>query len=941
MSTKCSLLHGLSWVGSLFVIAALGCAPAVTPDPDAGDSTDAGDVADAGDPTDAGHTGPSGSVRVTVTSATGDAVANARVSVVGTGLVINSDASGEALLTGVAAGESVAVAASTAQSVVAYAVVTPVEDGEVSASVVVPATVAASVTPAASPQPVTLGGVRVEVPASGGLVTPSGSAYSGAVSVRVADLSPSDVVAPLPSTIVGEQAVVEAPVTQFDVSLFGADGTPLQLATGARMPFQRALVLDDETLDALQTNDLALTLKRFDPETGAWIATDVTLAYENGVVSGALDHLSIYGVFSTGYHFNSFEIPSGCATGRVTRAGVAVPSIALVYRMQIFPFGRHRLPVYFEERATTDATGAFCLKLPRAGQPASLVARIGTRPIRTWAAEVLPLAFTIDGKNAPLPAPVTSGDAACAPGATCAELDELLYPGTAAVVRPRCATVPLLCDDKNPCTTDTCVPDACAANTSCSGCANVVSMGACDDGDSCTTGDSCASGLCKGTPVPPTSTPIVTVTAGTPNPPALTKQSAATRTEIDDTFAGPGFDTALWKAPHDPTVTFSNGSVRVGTGNGVFLRNHDRAWKLGGAFELALTFTPLQATDVHWSLNVNAAAAASIQVSPTGEAMLSASPTNGGGAPETANVTLTSGTSYVLVLRRTSASVVEVSIQTPARVSVAGPLLITEPSDFDLSISANGSVQTGAADFVSLDELSTDLTVEVPTLWTLSGSPLTAAGTDYDDSPFGTSGSTVFWLDPSERDGLTTSVTDGGDVTLLRFTGWASTIRAYLLTVTTPGGTLLVTVYSPFDDATSRRHLDQFVGAGSFTIDASVAAFHRESNGTYRFELERNVVACVQPAVPSAGPVACTPPSGAHANACNCHCGFIASSDCDRFGAPWTWDAANGICWWDAAQAVGSGNLSASDCAYVSAKHHGDASGRDIYNLGSVCTFAP
>jgi alpha-tubulin suppressor-like RCC1 family protein len=49
--------------------------------------------------------------------------------------------------------------------------------------------------------------------------------------------------------------------------------------------------------------------------------------------------------------------------------------------------------------------------------------------------------------------------------------------------------VPADCDDKNPCTKDTCSPTA--------GCAHAIQSGACEDGDLCTTGDKCLGGVCK------------------------------------------------------------------------------------------------------------------------------------------------------------------------------------------------------------------------------------------------------------------------------------------------------------------------------------------------------------------------------------------------------------------------------------------------------------
>ncbi|MFH1532386.1 MAG: hypothetical protein ABIK09_16805 [Pseudomonadota bacterium] len=56
-----------------------------------------------------------------------------------------------------------------------------------------------------------------------------------------------------------------------------------------------------------------------------------------------------------------------------------------------------------------------------------------------------------------------------------------------------CVGDPVLCDDQNPCTDDSC--------TETGGCAHVPNVADCDDGDPCTVADECGAGLCAGTPV--------------------------------------------------------------------------------------------------------------------------------------------------------------------------------------------------------------------------------------------------------------------------------------------------------------------------------------------------------------------------------------------------------------------------------------------------------
>lgn len=67
---------------------------------------------------------------------------------------------------------------------------------------------------------------------------------------------------------------------------------------------------------------------------------------------------------------------------------------------------------------------------------------------------------------------------------------------------------------------------------------------------------------------------------------------------------------------------------------------------------------------------------------------------------------------------------------------------------------------------------------------------------------------------------------------------------------------------------------------------------------------------------------------------CACSGGAMDASSCDQFGAPWSW--RNGVCSWDARA---QGGLTAEECAAVQAKHQGDGSGSDIYNLGLSCEY--
>jgi len=67
---------------------------------------------------------------------------------------------------------------------------------------------------------------------------------------------------------------------------------------------------------------------------------------------------------------------------------------------------------------------------------------------------------------------------------------------------------------------------------------------------------------------------------------------------------------------------------------------------------------------------------------------------------------------------------------------------------------------------------------------------------------------------------------------------------------------------------------------------------------------------------------------------CACSGGYMDESFCGQFGAPWSWK--NWACFWPG---KGGSGLSAEECASVEAKHHGDGSGSDIYNLGLTCVY--
>ncbi len=72
----------------------------------------------------------------------------------------------------------------------------------------------------------------------------------------------------------------------------------------------------------------------------------------------------------------------------------------------------------------------------------------------------------------------------------CEDGDPCSQPGTGTCVAGRCVTQKRSCDDGNPCTDDSCDPDG--------GCIHTVHTRTCEDGNLCTVGERCISGICQG-----------------------------------------------------------------------------------------------------------------------------------------------------------------------------------------------------------------------------------------------------------------------------------------------------------------------------------------------------------------------------------------------------------------------------------------------------------
>jgi hypothetical protein len=77
----------------------------------------------------------------------------------------------------------------------------------------------------------------------------------------------------------------------------------------------------------------------------------------------------------------------------------------------------------------------------------------------------------------------------------------------------------------------------------------------------------------------------------------------------------------------------------------------------------------------------------------------------------------------------------------------------------------------------------------------------------------------------------------------------------------------------------------------------------------------------------------CVPDHSVRKNDCSCSGGYMDATYCAQFGSPWTWK--NDACVWSGKD---QGGLTAEQCDAVEAKHSGDGSGSDIYNLGVSCS---
>jgi hypothetical protein len=92
--------------------------------------------------------------------------------------------------------------------------------------------------------------------------------------------------------------------------------------------------------------------------------------------------------------------------------------------------------------------------------------------------------------------------------------------------------------------------------------------------------------------------------------------------------------------------------------------------------------------------------------------------------------------------------------------------------------------------------------------------------------------------------------------------------------------------------------------------------------------------AAVNPGADDGCSAACVNPGTIPAGYCGCYGGYMDEFYCADFGSAWAWNGQ--------ACSVTYDNITPQElCDLMLAKHHGDASGSDVYNLGVCCSVGP
>jgi len=440
------------------------------------------------------------SVTVYVTSSAGDAVANSTVTVAGASAV--TDATGKATFDAVPAGAPVVVTARTLGFVATHAVLTPAADVINYQALAVPVTTSLEVTPGASVTVVSVAGFELALPPAGTFLRPDGSAHSGAIEIRVGDLNDSMRNTPLPLVDDGNGGMgTPLTVLAFELSVKAA-GSEVALQPASTVGVALPLALTESLAIDIAAGQLIIELQAFDEATGIWARVG-NLDWQDGVARIALPHFTRFaGVVQVppflggGTRVATAVFDTGCVCGRVVRGSDPVAQAVVLYS---FWTGSRSSSIDGGSSVTTPVDGKFCVQTKREGAYATISWPGGgaSDPANPGNGVSIRDDFKIDGQLVSITARATADGDPTNP-ASCRDIGDVQHPVTA--VAPSCAGNAALCDDLNPCTTDSCdATTACANMAACSGCSHAVRVGTCDDQNACTINDACGAGAATAT----------------------------------------------------------------------------------------------------------------------------------------------------------------------------------------------------------------------------------------------------------------------------------------------------------------------------------------------------------------------------------------------------------------------------------------------------------
>lgn len=158
----------------------------------------------------------------------------------------------------------------------------------------------------------------------------------------------------------------------------------------------------------------------------------------------------------------------------------------------------------------------------------------------------------------------------------------------------------------------------------------------------------------------------------------------------------------------------------------------------------------------------------------------------------------------------------------------------TEPHRLALNFAYEATNSAGATPLVALHDFTSTCSIEVPELWTLTGSALELGPVAYDDDPEGNRRPTVF-LGPGMD---APDFVAGDDMEPTRFAFPAprpESIDAWLVTLDPTGTPVHLTLYSALPESELRAFFAGF--SIPSTLDASFEAFRKKADGTYEWSM--------------------------------------------------------------------------------------------------------